>query len=202
LTDFNGIAVGAENEKIKNVLSITPFGVSGGTSNKPTAYTVSSVDELPSDAVDGSTAIVPSDSIIGGWEFDYDNPLDFSALNLPDGTEVRLYFCGDNSENLGWVSGFGFENNENGKLFRILAPILENDTDAFFDGMWDDNFGKFHIYTNIKRSYCTINDAQSPLPFTVEDFELFMRTNATRLRGGYSLYTRENGEWVYKCEVV
>lgn len=46
LTDFMGFPLGLENEKIKNVLSITPF--TGTTpSNKPTAYTVPSVDELP-----------------------------------------------------------------------------------------------------------------------------------------------------------
>lgn len=68
LTDFNGLPLGVENEKIKNVLSITPFGASA--TSGASAHHLRSVDELPSNAKDGSIAIVDTPhGLYGTWQF-------------------------------------------------------------------------------------------------------------------------------------
>lgn len=68
LTEFMGLPLGLENEKIKNVLSITPFTASA--SSGATAHHLQSVDELPANAKDGSIAIVDTPhGIYGTWQF-------------------------------------------------------------------------------------------------------------------------------------
>jgi hypothetical protein len=182
-----GLPIGLENEKIKNVLSITPFGASGGTSNQPTAHTVSSADELPSDAVDGSLAIVVTEIHNDGKAFIfqeditipaelYDNSyyLDFT-VNTIDGRHLvlnRFYFWDDGS-------GISYYGDDDGV------------EEAYVVGMgWNGGCEAIRI---IKPS----DDA---------DFNEWL--NESKLQGSLggirteALYSHKNGEWVYKCEVA
>lgn len=158
----------------------------GGSTNHPQAYTVSSVDELPSNAVDGSMAIVPSDSIEGEWE--WHETLDITL----DGTfEVGVRYTAnyaDESQIYRPVSNYGI-----GLIFfvgtvmGILYDRPDVYTDYYEDGDW---YGEYY------RKIAFLGDTDNA------DLKNFIKSNAERLSGGYSLYTHENGQWVYKCEVV
>ena len=184
LTDLNGLPIGAENEKIKNVLSITPF--TGGTSsNKPTAYTVSSVDELPSNAVDGSTAIVENDDLDGWWELN-------SELTQPDGEILVGFEVLDFDGNLYSMKKITQE--ERGDGFDLLYVRNSDEYETLFVYEYYIDEGShwgFFGYRRIKV------DTSINTPTTSQ--EQWFRENAKKLK---SLYTRENGSWVYKCEVV
>lgn len=172
----------------------------GGTSGA-SAYTVSSVDELPSDAVDGSTAIVPSDSLIGKWKPNYESSLDFSVLNLKNESVTSIGVNGSDSI-FGWFDTLELQVDSYGIV--TFGSYLNGEFNLFYeDTQWDDIFDYIDFISNIHGITCIGSGGilLEPL-FTVDDFKTFIETNAERLSGGYSLYTHENGEWVYKCEVV
>ena len=195
LTDFMGLPLGLENEKIKNVLSTTPF-TSGTSSSGATAYTVSSVDELPSNAVDGSMAIVESDSIVGEWEF-------YNSLSAPawlDGyTQVEisymvfLSFDGGKTLQLKHLDSIGFSGDAN-TLEELLFQTKDFFTQEIFDewGVYGESDGWIYPSAwNVK----FLEDN--------EEIKDWLSNNARRISGApYSLYTRENGSWAYKCEVA
>lgn len=162
----------------------------GGGTSGATAYTVSSVDELPSNAVEGSMAIVPSDSLIGKWQWkDNQSPLDLSMLNLPSGefNECVVILGFDNFDSV--TDRFNFINRAEGFSIQL------NDYSYLYrDDYFDDTFEEIEFFTEPK--------IYEPTVFTETDFKTFIKTNCNRLSGGYSLYTHENGEWVYKCEVA
>jgi hypothetical protein len=179
LTEFMGLPVGAENEKIKNVLSITPFGASGGTSNKPTAYTVSSVDELPSDAVDGSTAIVSNNDILGSWFlnntinlYEFDWYFNF-IIKAPNGQFEEFTNFWSESDILYYSS-------DSNELSSYNINGMASGSNTY---NWSDYQYRLLTITEI-------DDAEA---------EDWIRANGKKLP---SFYIRENGEWVYKGEVV
>lgn len=160
-----------------------------GSSNTPQAYTVTSVDELPSDAVDGSTAIVPSDSIEGTWQ-----PNDvlnitiegefFVANRTPNLTDTELEELGsENSLYSTFAIGLCFLE---GTIMGRLVDYNSNYVDYYEEGNW----------YRFNKPITFLEDTDSA------EFREFVKSNCNRLSGGYSLYTRENGQWVYKCEVV
>lgn len=155
----------------------------------PMAYTVSSVDELPSDVVDGSLAIVPSDSIKGNWEWkDNTSPLDVSML-IPNGLGGDFVIsCGVKGfdEMIGLFPKLYFKGNE-GEF-----AIYMGDTPLTIDGVWDDAYTKFSLYTDVLSFEASFEQNY----LSLDNFRSFIKTNCNRLSGGYSLYTRENGEWV------
>ena len=174
--DFNGIPVGADNEKIKNVLSITPFGAGGGSGgNNPTAYHLSSADDLPTDAVDGSLAVVESDSIIGEWLFN-------EELNIPSSdiyAEMLFTATADGEEEYYCViEAYESENS----LYYLLHDDGRN---VYWEGVWE--------YPDARTVH--IHKCED------ENTKNFVRNNATRISGGHTLYSRENGEWVNKGEI-
>ena len=182
LTDFNGLPVGAENEKIKNVLSITPF--TGGTSsNEPTAYTVSSVDELPSDAVDGSMAIVETIPIVA---ITFNRNLTDIPQELWNKSIYFDFYCqtkGGNFCRMNEISiwegdGFSFYGADGGAIEEVYVVgdgwYIHNY--IYFVNMPKDN--EFLEWVNNNGDY----------------FEPDIKWE--------SLYTRKNGKWVYKCEVA
>ena len=164
----------------------------------PEAYTVSSVDELPSNAVDGSMAIVPSDSIKGIWSL-ISNSL--TPINKPfeEGFEfVRVPFIYSyNYDDLG--TPFEIFQYSNQLTFvgdnTFIEEITASNCDA---GDYDNVVFEQSIFYN------------GWLLFTIEffadtddiAFKEWLNANFKRHSGGYSLYTHENGQWVYKCEVV
>lgn len=149
----------------------------------PEAYTVSSVDELPSDAVDGSIAIVESDSIVGEWE--WHETLDI----MLDGIfEVGVKYTvevedGGNNNIMKPMYGIGLYFAD-GEIMGIYSNYPDQYQDYYEAGDW--------WYRSRKITFLEDN----------EELKNFIKTNAERLSGGYSLYTHENGEWVYKCEVA
>lgn len=171
----------------------------------PEAYTVSSVDELPSNAVDGSMAIVPSDSIVGTWVFN--ETLNFDHIKLPNnGDWLRVECCGYSNLTNNF-DGFAFRNDGGSIIFQAMRDIFNEESDIYdlyYDGMWDDQMPPFEIYRF--DGVATLNNEGTSMPdgygSTEEDFIAWLKANTNRISGGHSLYTRDNGQWVYKCEVV
>lgn len=182
------LGAGAFDRIVRKIEDYPEICNGASTSSGATAYTVSSVDELPSDAVDGSLAIVPSDSLIGKWEWkDTENPLDFSMFDLPIGKRITFLINGYEDFSGEVFKSVIITNNQDGFDLEMSLPIIVS-------GSWDDSYKIFDLYTDV---YVPI-DYELP----IDQFEQFIKTNCNRLSGGYSLYTRENGEWVYKCEVT
>ncbi len=211
LTDFYGLPLGLENEKIKNVLSITPFGASGTSSNKPTAYAVSSVDELPSDAVEGSMAIVESESTVETWVFkdELDNlGLSYEAWKDDAGNILSPFNIEYSNADLGMAVG---ELNKVWSSFHITTQgspswgiyTLKAIDDAsgimitLYTHNPSGNYGITHGWP--VEEYKTIN-----VHYADAEATQWLEAHATSLGKDVAqkLYIRENGEWIYKCEVV
>ena len=156
-----------------------------------TAYHLTSVDELPTDAVDGSLAVVESDSLFGEWEWkDNESPLDVSMLNLDTSILDVFPVCIEGVDAMyGAFSTLQFN------IHDGFFSIYFNDSGLLYeDGAFDDTFTTFKLYTDV---LLVLGNA----PFTVDDFKAFIKTNCNRLSGGHTLYSRENGEWVSKGEI-
>lgn len=164
---------------------ILPEGETNGD-NSASIYHAASVDELPSDAADGSLAIVDSNSIIGTWKFN--EVLNFDALNVSTTTRSSVgLICGDDAGLLPPSDYLAFEAFPDGRVDMYLGESA-----MYLDGGWDDSFETFTFYT----------DVQGLSNLNKDDFITWLYQNATRIRGGNSLYSRENGEWIYKCEIA
>ena len=178
--------------------------IGGGSSSGASAYTVSSVDELPSDAVEGSMAIVESDSIKGSWQFDYDNSLDFGALNLANSTTTEIVIFGY-ADMIGVFGVMRFAVDGEGNT-TLSIPLHDYEVLLYGDDFgWDDIFENVKFYEDIvsisTRDYDT-NLIPVENSLTAENFAKWVKLNLVHISGGYSLYTYENGSWVYKCEIV
>lgn len=179
LTDLDGLPVGVENEKIKNVLSITPFGVSGGSSsNKPNAYTVSSVDELPSDAVDGSMAIVSNNDIKGNW-----------LLN----EQVAI------EEGMDLYPTFTMHNNQDNSVIKVTNIYVIDEGGYLQLYYMDEHENEYGLYNTELEFFVAFTFRNIRVIEADAESEAWIRANGRKLP---SLYIRENGEWVYKCEVA
>ena len=163
-------------------------GQSGGATRG--SYYADRVEDLPSDVPEYSTGIVRSDSTIGTYR--WNSTLNFGDFIL-EGTWSILV------DVLVYDPFLGFSND--GLIFRYEDGILTleyNDGTAIcIDGEWDDAYEDFIIYTGVRDIYSSYPDE-----FTEETFKIWLYSNTTRLSGGESLYVRENGEWVYKCEIA
>ena len=145
------------------------------------AYRVSSIDDLPSDAVDGSMAIVDSDSIIGTWEFN--ETLNFDVLNLPSNAN-KFVWCASYENVTDTFGSFRFVVRD-GAIELYFGTTLAYVSDGDY---WDDAYGAVTIYTDVS-DYSEVPES---------DFKTWLNQNATRVSGGYAFYIRENGEWVYR----
>lgn len=160
-------------------VSVTQYAPS---SNVPQAYTVSSVDELPSNAVDGSSAFVSNNDIIGGWcinsqpnfieEMDW--YFNFTTIN-PDGDLLFMdNFYAESNEQIASLYYYSGETE---------YPVYYYNYDTPTTAKWISNGFRFITITSTPEDYA----------------EQWVRTNAIKTK---SLYTHENGQWVYKCEIV
>lgn len=161
------------------------FGGTGGGTSGATAYTVSSIDELPSNAVDGSMAIVeiipkyyvsfsddaviPSELWGKSFYFDFynyygDKYHKFTEFYFWDDGGGISYYSDNNNIEDAYIVGEGWFTNT-----LILIVELPNDN-TFID-------------------WC--NESSRGIQQNEGDLQTFS-----------SLYTHENGQWVYKCEVV
>ena len=150
---------------------------SGGAS----AYTVTSVDELPSNAVDGSLAVVENDDIIGRWVLN-------TTPNLPQ-TEVDWYFDFEFTDANGANKKVYNVYSNDGESISELYYCLEDDTELTAYLLDIPPFG----WVTLEYRYLNITSTPNA------EAEAWIRANGQKTK---SLYTRENGEWVYKCEVV
>lgn len=169
LTDFNGLPIGAENEKIKNVLSITPFGVSGTSTSGATAHHLKSFDELPTNAPNGSIAIVDTPHpILGTWCFNSVIP------NMPYRNWTMTFEC-DGTTYSG-LAGYG--------SITYMTPT--DDSISVYDNRWVDE--KYKTITITKTA---------GIDETLVDW-LTKNAARIETAISHAIYYRENGEWVYK----
>lgn len=162
-----------------------------------TAYTVSSVDELPSNAVDGSMAIVESDSEwLGVWEFKGEltrsddiwgnaesGYSEFSLrAKMQDGFEVRKMRFAETYDGIYTLQYFGEMEHQNLDVYRT-------------DELWGMPKGW------LDESYKTLTLLKG---LDAEGIATWWKSNAIRTVAHKlkTFYIRENGEWVYKCEIV
>lgn len=151
------------------------------------AYTVTSVDELPSNAVDGSMAIV---SMVGNrWE------LNDTLTPFADEETHQMLFEGNNG-----TTYIGIRYGIFGPPAYSIMYLLSDDgiTIAYgFDGA--SNFGVTEGWTDEEHKYLNVYKAD-------QEAENWLNSNGKIIIENYDIkqffYTRENGEWVYKCEVV
>ena len=180
--------------------------ISGGDCNRPHVYFSDSFDKLPTDAVDGSLAMVESDSVEGAWKFDMESSLNFDSLNLHSVTTnamITVVFTGYNNH-IGFLESFVFSI-ESGNI-SLSAMSNYGEIPIYYDDMWDDDFPPFKFYGDVYGIEASShgNGGGSVViepPFTIEEFKAWLSQNAERVSGGHTLYSRENGEWVSKGEV-
>lgn len=149
------------------------FGTGGGAS----AYTVTSVDELPSNAVDGSLALVDTPHpFLGTWVLN-------ETISMPY-IGITLYFT-SNGTDFHSFGGYG----------TLSYGNDDTTINAYSNGAWADEAYRTIAITAKGESASTYYD-------TLADW---LKENGVLTEAGCyikSLYTHENGEWVYKCEVV
>jgi hypothetical protein len=143
-----------------------------GEYNGPVAYTLSSVDELPTDAVEGSIAIVSNDDILGPWR------LHTELLNL-DAVEGFTFETQDDF-------GTSYEINEiyselSETLYTLYYVTSEGHEllaySTYTTPFWKDTTWRNIIITEIDN----------------EEAEAWIRANGKKLS---SLYVRKNSDWV------
>ncbi len=170
--DKNGVYTISPKKGYDGFSSLT-ISVDVAGASVPASYTVSSVDELPSDAVDGSMAIVQyPHEVLGTWVLN-DTPA-----------------MGNFSANMDFMS--------NGKSFNgfstygslVYTDDAENPQAYSADNGWLGEGYKTLTITKIK-----FGDDVRPINW--------LKNNGVQTEAGIgqSLYSRENGEWVYKCEI-
>ena len=157
----------------------------------PEAYTVSSVDELPSNAVDGSMAIVEIFGIgySGRWKL-ADNP---SVDGL---TAEELY-------------PLSFFSNGNPQMNRYIGYVTSlYGASGIFLKYYGEEYGSNNAYVSTPAGPHTTAGWQEQYQFidiqqesVEEPIANWLNNNGKKI-GILYLYTRENGQWVYKCEVV
>lgn len=198
LNDFDGFPIGAENEKIKNVLSITPFGASG--TNEPTAYTVSSIDELPTNAKEGSLAMVNETVILDGagtWVFDYELPNleeSFNAWENNNWTSpFEIQFANNGTNFIGFVVG-----TQGSSSWGIYQLSFEADTynQVAYTHNPSGNYGITHGWN-------TPNSQTIEVSYADREAQQWLEAHATQTVKDEesadvitSFYIFENGKWV------
>lgn len=162
------------NMNITNLAILKKLFGNGGSG--ASAYTVSSVDELPSNALDGSMAIakVPH-KLLGTWVFeDVVSPMPFRDFK------------------------FNFESNGSSYNAIYAYGSLQY---GYSDGRDNLNvWGSDTLWLDPRLQTITITSTGTD----GDELHEWLLGVAIQIEcgDGYKLYVRENGEWVYKCEFV
>lgn len=169
--------------------SVTEYGIY--CVRKPTAYNVKSIDELPSNAVDGSMAIVESDSIVGKWKFNET----ITASNLPfeDGSiYLELHHECDMSVD-GDTVRFNhlYIDEADGQVLTMEQYLIVLEEEVYAQSYYEEGWIAEH-----RRYMKILEDTNNTA------LKNWVKANAIRISGGNSLYIHENGEWVHKGEVA
>lgn len=139
-----------------------------GGGSGATAYHLPSINDLPTSAVNGSIAIVENDDILGCWLF---TAFQQSPQSFNLDFNFHIY---DASGNIRNCYNMYCANEE-----IAYVELDENELVAYMDNEWQGyEYRKIYI-------------SETP----PQKAENYIRENAKKLN---SLYTRENGEWVYK----
>lgn len=185
----------------------------GGTStNEPTAYTVSSVDELPKNAVDGSLAIVEVEGTSEVWVFydELDNLGESYTAWYDEETSncISPFIIGYSNYDMGIVIG---ESNKVWKEFSV-GTSGPSSWGIYVLNAFDDEIGAtVSLYThNPNGDYGFPHGWEDDKFKTIqvhyadEEAKQWLEAHATSLGKAIirELYTRQNGEWVYTGEVA
>jgi hypothetical protein len=159
----------------------------------PEAYTVSSVDELPSDAVDGSMALCTAENgAVETWVLN--DALTVEPLETGRSYEALITYNNTNYTHIGWGS-YGpdgvYALNIQDPMYNLYAqPFIFNPSGGY---------GIPHGWAEGTPKEITISEMGEELRGW---FEVNGKMTLTETKYKTSLYTHENGEWVYKCEVA
>lgn len=142
----------------------------------PFAYKLSSTDELPIYAPDGSSAVVETHSeLLGWWQFNDEISLDGNSSN------IHFRFDGASNEYTTIT--------RDGKLVYINEDGKE--VTAYENGVWSSEFHKeIDLMGRVEGEYYS-------------QFKTWLNENATHTAPAlvHTLYSRENGSWVSKGEI-
>ena len=159
--------------------------ISGGNAN---TYEVSSFDELPNDAPNGSVGIVEnSDSLVGKWRF-YETP-NFEGIDFT-------------ADLFGVFIGYGYD--EESRLGNLLqfANYIEDDYRSINIGITSDDVIR-SIYDSDEDGWSSSKSREIEIlsiSNTSEQSIQVFKSNAERLSGVQTIYIRENDEWVLAGE--
>ena len=172
-----------------DINSVTEHGVY--CVRKPTAYNVKSIDELPSNAVDGSLAVVGDDGFLGAWQLKPQVTLaGVEHLAAPDA--YHEFYC-DFS-----VRTVGLDGTEISHCKYFYFQWADNGIIGGIGAANDDEGIDIEIYHSVNRVSAVDAIIFETMP-EPEEIETFVRANGIKTK---SIYARENGEWVYKGDVA
>ena len=163
----------------------TPYEVGyneGSGIYAPTVYNLSSVDELPSDAVDGSLALVTGGSeMVGTWLLNKEIDVESLSFDCP----VKFIFAGNQEASRLIVGEYAAPHDtpEIGMAYVANNGIEHPAYATIHEIGWVNGEGDRII---------TVLEDVDPSEFTI-----WLSGNAIRIND-YVLYSRENGEWVHK----
>lgn len=158
----------------------TMFG-GGGAS----VYTAKERKELPIDAVDGSLAIVESESVVGKWKFNETINVGENKIN------TGCVCCAKDDRGIKHVGNTILMVRSGGETYvQIITQV--DDVSETVTTIYTDTAGWTGFQTREVEMFTDITDSEKEL----------LKANATRISGGQSLYAKENGKWVYKCEIA
>ena len=157
-------------------------GGSGGICNRPHVYISDSFDKLPTDAVDGSLAVVKATGMLGKWTFN--ETLTFDGI---DSSKDHIFYFEFKHQ---------FPQNE---VFYTEVAIMNGNTNVIFaSDQWYDE--PYHTdsgwwWGSPEYWYRDIYILTEP---TDEVFINWLKENASQHE---TIYSRVNGKWVYEEEV-
>ena len=156
-------------------------------------YEASSVDELPSNATEGSIGIVEGNSLVGIWEFNEEltKPIDSDYGYVYCDGECKLYNFPDIP-----LTKIGIGCGESNYVYISYWYEDELAFDSVYDDGWYECTDGGYMVGHYPHR--TINITKDP---TDEIFRNWLPNNAKRLSGGKSLYLYQNGEWVPQGEL-
>lgn len=157
----------------------------------PEAYTVSSVDELPSNAVDGSMAIVEGTrEALANTEWMLDQYFESSGAKSEKVYPMKFSYIDEYGE---IYTALGVSVKDRGDYIEfsyVHSPALG----VFDDGWATDNAEEYRIITILEEPPKESAEWVMAHGIKQSGDTVYITTK--------SLYTHENGQWVYKCEVV
>jgi hypothetical protein len=172
------LGAGAFDRIVRKIEDYPEICNGGSSSSGASAYTVSSVDELPSNAVDGSTAIVSNNDIKGDWLLN-------EQVAIEDGMDLYPIFT--------------IHNLQNNSLIKITNIFAIDEIDCISLYYLDENESEYTVFDTSYNAFSNYSYRSIRVIEADAESEAWIRANGKKLP---SFYICENGEWVYKGGVV